>query len=125
MERTVRDKVVVDIGTGKEAILARIAIEAGARKVYAIEKGDEAFAQAVAHIQELGLGEAITIIHGEIPEGQGAQYEKGWRDHYLAPMQKYFAKSPSKPAARRPAAKKAAAKKKAAPKKKAGKRKKR
>jgi len=68
MEQAVRDKVVVDIGTGKEAILARIAIAAGARKVYAIEKGDEAFAQAVASIQKLGLDDHISIIHGDSAE---------------------------------------------------------
>jgi len=73
LQRTVPGKIVLDIGTGKEAILARLALEAGASKVYAIEMGDEAFAQAVAYIQHLGLDDKITIIHGdatqvEIPE---------------------------------------------------------
>lgn len=73
LEKTVRDKVVLDIGTGKEAILARLAVEAGARKVYAIEMGDEAFAQASSYIQQLGLDDRITMLHGnsaavELPE---------------------------------------------------------
>lgn len=73
LQRTVPGKIVLDIGTGKEAILARLALEAGASKVYAIEMGDEAFAQAVAYIQHLGLDDKIIIIHGdatkvEIPE---------------------------------------------------------
>ncbi len=65
LQRTVPGKIVLDIGTGKEAILARLALEAGARKVYAIEMGDEAYAQAVAHIQQLGLEDKITIVHGD------------------------------------------------------------
>ncbi len=65
LERTVKDKVVVDIGTGKEAILARLALAAGARKVYAVEKGDEAYALAAAHVARLGLDDRISIIHGE------------------------------------------------------------
>lgn len=68
------------------------------------------------HLREVDGGTEITIFHAEIPEGQGAQYEQGWRDHYLEPMRKYFAKS-----AARPAAKKSAKKAKAKPAKKAGK----
>jgi uncharacterized protein YndB with AHSA1/START domain len=45
-----------------------------------------------------GGGCEVTIIHTEIPEGQGAQYEAGWRDHYLEPMRKYFAKGKPKKA---------------------------
>lgn len=73
LERTVKGKIVVDVGTGKEAILSRLALQAGARKVYAIEKGDEAFRLAVAHIESLGLSDRITVFHGlagevELPE---------------------------------------------------------
>ena len=59
-----------------------------------------------------GGGCEVTIIHTEIPEGQGAQYEAGWRDHYLEPMLKYFGKPKSKPK-NKVAAKKKAAKAKA------------
>ncbi|MBP7336113.1 type I polyketide synthase [Niveispirillum sp.] len=65
LERTVKGKVVVDVGTGKEAILARLALQAGARKVYAIERGEEAYGLAVAHLENLGLSDRITVIHGE------------------------------------------------------------
>ncbi len=57
------------------------------------------------HLLDVPAGCEITIIHTEIPEGQGAQYESGWRDHYVEPMRKYFGKPKAKP------------KKKAAPKK--------
>jgi uncharacterized protein YndB with AHSA1/START domain len=85
------------------------------------------------HLLDVPGGCEVTIIHSEIPEGQGAQYEAGWRDHYLQPMLKYFGKpakkkaapkkpkraAPKKPkkAATKKAAKKRVAKKKAAKKK--------
>ncbi len=45
------------------------------------------------HLLDVEGGCEVTLVHAEIPEGQGAQYEQGWRDHYLEPMAKYFAKS--------------------------------
>jgi activator of HSP90 ATPase len=63
------------------------------------------------HLLDVEGGCEITIIHTEIPEGQGPRYESGWRDHYLGPMAKYFGKPAKKAAARRPAAKKKAPKK--------------
>lgn len=73
IEQAVKGKVVVEIGTGREAILARFCAEAGARKVYAIEIGDEAFRDASALVEKLGLQDVIHLIHGdatktEIPE---------------------------------------------------------
>jgi uncharacterized protein YndB with AHSA1/START domain len=86
-------------------------------------------------------GTRITLIHSDIPEGQAASYEQGWRDHYFTPMKQYFgsgavphADSPvakPMPAARKAAAKKPAKKaaarkapqRKAAAKKKAAQRK--
>jgi uncharacterized protein YndB with AHSA1/START domain len=35
-------------------------------------------------------GTRITLVHSNVPEGQGADYEKGWREHYFVPMRKYF-----------------------------------
>jgi activator of HSP90 ATPase len=32
----------------------------------------------------------VTLIHSEIPDGQGPKYEDGWRKHYFAPMRTYF-----------------------------------
>lgn len=95
-------------------------------------------------LEPVGDGTRITFRHSNIPSGQGANYEKGWHEFYLAPMAKYFgapapAKAaaakpaavkkpePAKPAEKKPAAKpaekkppekKAAAEKKAAPEKK-------
>ncbi len=68
IRQTVRDQVVVEVGTGKEAILARFCVEAGARKVYAIEIGDEAFRDASALVAKLGLQDKIEMIHGDATE---------------------------------------------------------
>ena len=73
MNQLVKDKIVVEVGTGKEAILSRFCVEAGAKKVYAIEIGDDAYQEAVACVNNLGLSDKILLIHGdstqvEIPE---------------------------------------------------------
>ncbi|MDM1553026.1 amino acid adenylation domain-containing protein [Chryseobacterium indologenes] len=68
-----KDKVVVDIGTGADAILSRFCIEAGASKVYAIEILEESYRKASEKVAELGLQDKIIVIHGashlvELPE---------------------------------------------------------
>ncbi len=35
-------------------------------------------------------GTKLTLVHEEIPEGQGDAYVQGWEEHYFAPMRKYF-----------------------------------
>jgi amino acid adenylation domain-containing protein/non-ribosomal peptide synthase protein (TIGR01720 family)/FkbM family methyltransferase len=57
-------RVVVDVGTGAEAVLARLALEAGARKVYAIETKDESLRQARALVERLGLADRIELVGG-------------------------------------------------------------
>ena len=69
----VRDKVVVEVGTGPDAILSRFCVEAGARKVYAIEMLPETYAKACARVRELALDDRIEVILGdatkvELPE---------------------------------------------------------
>ena len=32
----------------------------------------------------------MVLIHTEIPEGQGEEYKKGWKDFYFNPMKAYF-----------------------------------
>ena len=65
INQMVKDKVVVEIGTGKDAIIARFCAEAGAKKVYAIERDEQTSKLASACVQELGLSEQIQIIHGD------------------------------------------------------------
>ncbi|HWM25443.1 MAG TPA: amino acid adenylation domain-containing protein [Chthoniobacterales bacterium] len=72
-QKLARDSVVVDIGTGRDALLARLAVEAGARKVYAIELLERPAQQAKALVESLGLTNKIVVIHGrsqevELPE---------------------------------------------------------
>jgi uncharacterized protein YndB with AHSA1/START domain len=56
-------------------------------------------------------GTRVTIIHSNIPEGQGEKYREGWREFYLEPLKLYLAPRVKKA---KPA-QKAATKKKSAP----------
>jgi amino acid adenylation domain-containing protein/non-ribosomal peptide synthase protein (TIGR01720 family) len=65
IDRAVEGSVVLDIGTGADAVLARFCIGAGAEKVYAIEVGEDAFRRAREQVERLGLTNRITLIHGD------------------------------------------------------------
>lgn len=41
-----------------------------------------------------GDGTRLTLEQTNIPDGQGAMYEAGWRDNYFDPMERYFAAPP-------------------------------
>lgn len=58
-------RVVLEVGTGPEALLARFCIEAGARRVYAVEMLDDTYAKACRRVRELGLEDRILVIHGD------------------------------------------------------------
>jgi amino acid adenylation domain-containing protein len=68
INRHVKGKVVLDIGTGRDAVLSRFCVEAGAKKVYAVEIQEEAYRIAVENIDRLGFQEKIQLIHGDITE---------------------------------------------------------
>jgi amino acid adenylation domain-containing protein len=65
LRRTAVGKVVVDVGTGAKVVLSRLAVEAGARKVYAIEIKEESFRKAQAFVKNLGLEDRIVVIKGD------------------------------------------------------------
>jgi len=70
---SVKDKVVVEIGTGKDAILSRFCVEAGAAKVYAVELNENTAKLARASVELAGYSDKITVVHGdasqvELPE---------------------------------------------------------
>jgi uncharacterized protein YndB with AHSA1/START domain len=54
------------------------------------------FPQGHAHsrlevfLQDVPGGCEVTLVHSEIPEGLGDQYEEGWSTHYFVPMKKHF-----------------------------------
>ncbi len=73
IRQTVKDKVVLDIGTGRDAILARICAEEGARRVYAVDVLEESYQQARACVKALELEQQIIVLYGdttsiELPE---------------------------------------------------------
>jgi uncharacterized protein YndB with AHSA1/START domain len=41
-------------------------------------------------LEQAEAGSKITLIHSEIPEGQGEDYRQGWVDNYFNPMKEYF-----------------------------------
>jgi amino acid adenylation domain-containing protein/non-ribosomal peptide synthase protein (TIGR01720 family) len=64
-ERHLKGKVVVDIGTGPFAILSRIAIDAGAERVYAIDLLESTANKARQTVYELGLSDKIIVLQGD------------------------------------------------------------
>ena len=72
-KKVLNGKTVVEIGPGSELVLSRLCLEAGAKKVYAIELLEETYLQARRQIASLGLEDRIALIHGdarrvELPE---------------------------------------------------------
>ncbi len=65
LEYHAKNKVIVDIGTEQEALLARICVECGARKVYAIEYLEKSYQKSKKVIEQLGLQNKIILIHGD------------------------------------------------------------
>lgn len=61
-------RIMVDLGTGADAVLARMCIEAGATHVYAIEMLDTAYEKAKNLVASLGLAQQITVVHGATTE---------------------------------------------------------
>jgi len=41
-------------------------------------------------LKEIKKGTRITLIHTDIPAGQGDDYRTGWKDFYFDPMKRYF-----------------------------------
>jgi len=73
IERKVKNKTVVEIGTGTTAPLAIMCANAGAKKVYTIEANEDAAEKATKLIYEKGLSDRIKVIVGnamtiELPE---------------------------------------------------------
>jgi precorrin-6B methylase 2 len=64
MRQRLSGKTVVDIGTGADICLTRFCIEAGAKKVYAIELSEEAFRSATRNVHQLKLADRVQLIRG-------------------------------------------------------------
>ena len=67
-QRHLPGQTVLEIGPGPYAILSRMAIEAGARHVYAIEINPEIAARARAAVAEAGMQDNITVLTGDATE---------------------------------------------------------
>jgi uncharacterized protein YndB with AHSA1/START domain len=42
------------------------------------------------HMEAIGGSTRLTVLHTEIPEGQGEQYRAVWNDKYFTPMRTFF-----------------------------------
>jgi uncharacterized protein YndB with AHSA1/START domain len=47
-------------------------------------------------LEETVGGTMVTILHTDIPSGQGSSYRDGWVKYYLEPLKGYFVKLPAK-----------------------------
>jgi len=65
-DKKLKGKTVLEIGTGPDAILSRLALEAGASKIYTVEIQQEVYEKAKNTISSLGLEDKIIVIHGDI-----------------------------------------------------------
>jgi amino acid adenylation domain-containing protein len=61
-----KDKIVLEIGPGSDITLTQFCIEAGARKIYAVEIFEDAYKKARQKIESSGLGDNISLIHGDV-----------------------------------------------------------
>jgi len=68
LNRLVKDKTVVEIGTGSEALLSKYCVQAGAEKVYALEILEESYQKARANIERAGMQDRISLIKGDALE---------------------------------------------------------
>ena len=62
--RVTRDTVVLDLGTGAQALLALEAARAGAARVYAIEAGAASAQSARESIEAAGFSDVVTVVEG-------------------------------------------------------------
>jgi hypothetical protein len=69
IEKYVRGRVVMDIGTGADALLAKMCVEAGASFVYGVEKNHHAFLSAQQNTRGI---KNICIIEGYSTEIQNS-----------------------------------------------------
>lgn len=73
IDSTVSGKIVLDLGTGPEAVLAEACVRSGARKVYAVEVDPQACESAARRLKDRGLLDHVILLQGdsteiEIPE---------------------------------------------------------
>ena len=43
--------------------------------------------------EDISTGCKLTLNHWNIPQAMGAEYERGWVEHYFVPMTEYFKKN--------------------------------
>ena len=41
-------------------------------------------------LEDIDGGSKLTLVHTDIPDGQGDDYKDGWKQYYFEPMEQYF-----------------------------------
>jgi len=72
ISEAVRDRIVLELGTGRKALWAIYCARAGAKRVYAVEANKRAYEDSLDCVRSQGLGN-VTVLHGfsdriELPE---------------------------------------------------------
>lgn len=62
--KKIKDKIAVEIGTGKALFLPKICLDAGVKKIYTIEENEDAFAKSKKLLEELKLEDKVKIYQG-------------------------------------------------------------
>jgi amino acid adenylation domain-containing protein/non-ribosomal peptide synthase protein (TIGR01720 family) len=65
IHEAVGGKIVLDIGTGADAILTRFCLESGAKHVFAIEADPDAYRNARTVVEDLALKDRVTLLQGD------------------------------------------------------------
>ncbi|MBK8170290.1 MAG: SRPBCC domain-containing protein [Sandaracinaceae bacterium] len=95
-----------------------LVLEPGKRIVQAWRSSDFPKSAGASRLEVLfeknGGGTKVTILHSEIPGGQGAEYKRGWVDYYFTPMKTYFGAKPASRTATKKAVKASSTKARAA-----------
>ena len=64
-ERLAKGKVAADIGAGQDVLLSRMLLEAGAKKVYAVEVQEAAYRKAKELVGRLALEDRLILLQGD------------------------------------------------------------
>lgn len=96
IQASARGRVVLDIGTGRDALWAVEAVRAGAGHVYAVEAQPATAAQARQAVARAGVASQVTVIEGrseQITVPQPAQVCVCRRSSATSPLRKALLRS--------------------------------
>ena len=76
-------------GRNLELVEGRRIVQSWRTTEFGEEDGDS---RLEIRLESAQSGSRMVIVHSDIPQGEGIKYAQGWEEHYIAPMEAYFAK---------------------------------